>query len=63
MITLIPFIPQWLRRWRPKPVPPKSKIITKKDRQVLPTLPETTRPPKSWQEDTSPAGFRIQWRF
>ena len=63
MTTIVQFIPQWLRsRWQ-LDAAPQLKIRNKKDRQVLPTLPKQKRPPIPWQNDSSPAGYRVLWRL
>lgn len=63
MTTIVRLIPQWLRsRWeRPVPQPPVS--ANKKDRQVLPALPQQEPPPVRWQDDDSPPGHRLLWRL
>jgi hypothetical protein len=35
----------------------------KKDRQVLPALPQQEPPPVRWQDDDSPPGHRLLWRL
>ena len=54
MTTIVQFIPQWLQSRLQKPAPQKAKIVNKKDRQVLPTLPNQTRPPILSQDDSVP---------
>jgi hypothetical protein len=62
-MTIVQYIPQWLRnRWQ-KPAPQRSRTVSKKDRQVLPTLPKPKRPPPFWQDDDGTARFRIYWRM
>ena len=63
MTTIIQFIPQWLRSKLQRPAPRQAETINKKDRQVLPTLPKQERPPIPWQDDSSPAGYRVLWRL
>jgi hypothetical protein len=63
MTTIVRFLPQWLRGRSQKSASQSLKSISKKDRQVLPTLPQQSRPPIPWQDDNSPAGFRILWRL
>ena len=64
-MTIVQYIPQWLRPrlQKPAPAPPQAKTLSKKDWQVLPTLPTRKRPPIRFQDDDSPAGYRIQWRL
>jgi hypothetical protein len=63
MTSIVQFIPQWLRaRWQ-RPSPRQTTNVNKKDRQVLPTLPKQKRPPIPWQDDSSPAGYRVLWRL
>ena len=61
-MTIVQYLPQWLRRRPIKPARPKARIITKKDRQILPTLPQRDSPPARFRDDDSPPGFRINWR-
>lgn len=61
-MTLTQYLPQWLRRRSQKPAQPKASILNKKDRQVIPTLPQSARPPARFQDDDSPPGYRINWR-
>ena len=63
MTTIVQFVPQWLRARLQKPTPQQTAKADKKDRQVLPTLPKQTRPPIPWQDDSSPAGYRVLWRL
>jgi len=63
MTTIVQFIPQWLRARRQRSTPRQIPDVNKKDRQVLPTLPKQERPPVSWQDDSSPAGYRVLWRL
>jgi hypothetical protein len=63
MTTLIQYVPKWVRVRLQKPAHPKSKTVSKKARQVLPTLPKETRSVIVSQDDDSPAGFRLLWRL
>ena len=56
-MTIVRYMPQWLRSRLHKPVPQKLKTVNKKDRQVPPTLPKQSRSVISSQDD-SPAGYR-----
>ena len=58
MTTTIQSILQWLRDRLPKPVPQKVTKISKKDRQVQPTLPNQARSAISSQ-DISAAECRV----
>ena len=62
-MTIAPYIPQWLQNRLHKPAPQKLKTVAKKDRQVLPKLPQAKSPPSLWQEDEIAARFRIYWRM
>ena len=62
MTTIVQFVPKWLRARLQKPTQPKSKTVSKKDRQVLPTLPNQTRS-VAFSQDDSPAGYRVLWRM
>jgi hypothetical protein len=62
-MTIAQCLPRWLRSRLRKPVPQKFTTVNKKDRQVLPTLPKPEPSPIRWQDDDSPAGYRILWRL
>ena len=62
MTTIVQYVPKWLRVRLQKPTQPKPKTISKKDRQVLPTLPKQTRS-VIFSQDDSPAGYRVLWRL
>ena len=62
MTTIVQYMPKWLRAKLKKPTQPKSKTVSKKDRQVLPTLPSQTRS-VIFSQDDSPAGYRVLWRL
>ena len=62
MTTIVQFVPKWLRVRLQKPTPPKPKTVSKKDRQVLPTLPNQKRS-VIFSQDDSPAGYRVLWRL
>jgi hypothetical protein len=63
MTTIVRNLPQWLRRRWQKPVPQQPKPVSKKDRQILPTLPNLKQSLKAFQDDDSPPGYRILWRL
>jgi len=60
MKTIVQSIPQWLRVRIQKPPQPKLKALGKKDRQVLPTLPNQSQP-RTIAQDESPPGYRVLW--
>jgi hypothetical protein len=62
MTTIVQFVPKWLRLRLQKPAQPKSRTVSKKDRQVLPTLSNQTRS-VIFSQDDSPAGYRVLWRL
>ena len=62
MTTLVQFVPKWLRQRLRKPAQPKPKTLSKKDRQVLPTLPKQGRS-VIFSQDDRPAGYRALWRL
>ena len=62
MTTIVQFVPKWPRVRLQKPTQPKSKSVSKKDRQVLPTLPKQSRS-VIFSHDDSPAGYRVLWRL
>jgi len=62
MTTIVQYVPKWLRVRLQKPTPPKSRTISKKDRQVLPTLPKQSRS-AIFSQDDSPPGYRVLWRM
>ena len=61
-MTIAQCLSRWLRRKPPDTAFRKARPITKKDRQILPTLPPKAQPPARLQDDDSPPGFRIYWR-
>ena len=62
MTTIVQYVPSWLRVRLQKPTQPKPKTVSKKDRQVLPTLPKK-RHSLIFSQDDSPAGYRVLWRL
>ena len=62
-MTITQYLPQWLRGRLQKPPPQKTRVPSKKDRQILPTLAKLERPPVRLQDDDSPAGYRILWHY
>jgi hypothetical protein len=61
-MTIAQYLPKWLRTKLQKPAPQKLKTLSKKDRQVLPTLPKRPRS-VIFSQDDSPAGYRVLWRL
>jgi hypothetical protein len=62
MTAIVQFAPKWLRARLKKPAQPKSKTYSKKDRQVLPTLPKQSRS-VIFSQDDSRAGYRVLWKL
>jgi hypothetical protein len=62
MTTIVQYVPKWLRARLQKPTQPKLRTVSKKDRQVLPTLPKQSRS-VIFSQDDSPAGYRVLWRL
>ena len=61
-MSTVQYLPQWLRNRLQKPALPRPTTASKKDRQVLPTLPKQSRP-VIFSQDDSPAGYRVLWRL
>jgi hypothetical protein len=62
MTTIVQYVPKWLRVRLQKPAQPKSRTVSKKDRQVLPTLPKQSRS-VIFSQDDCPAGYRVLWKL
>ncbi len=62
-MTIAQYLPQWLQRRLHKSASQKAKVLSKKDRQVLPTLPKPPRTPSPLDDDAAPLRFRIYWRM
>jgi hypothetical protein len=60
MTTLVQFVPKWLRQRLQMPTQPKPKTTSKKDRQILPTLPNARRPSPQFQDRERPAGHQLR---
>jgi len=56
--TTVRSLPKWLRVRLQKPAPQKTRTISLKDRQVLPTLPNWARSAIAFQHNHS-AGDRV----
>lgn len=61
MTALVQFVPKWLRQRLRKPAQPKPTNLSKKDRQVLPTLPKSRS--VIFSQRASPAGYRVLWKL
>jgi len=57
------YLPQWLQIRLRKRVPPPTRTLSKKDRQVLPLAPKLPAPPVRAQDDDSPSAMRLLWRI
>ena len=62
-MTTTQYLPKWLRSLLKRASPQRTARRSKKDRQVLPALPNPARSSTAFQDDESPAGFRTQWRL
>jgi len=62
MTTIVQYVPTWLRARLQKPIQPKPPTVSKRDRQVLPTLPKHRRSVLVSQDDNL-AGYRLLWRL
>ena len=62
-MTIAQYFPQWLRSRLQKPAPQSVSARSKKQRQILPTLPNPKRRSIRFQDDGSPPGYRILWRL
>ena len=62
-MTTTEYVPKWLRGLLKRASPQQTVRRSKKDRQVLPTLPNPKRSSTAFQDDQSPAGYRIRWRL
>ncbi len=56
-MTIAQYLPQWLRSRLQKPAPQNVARASKKDRQVLPSLPKPQRAPIRLQDDDGLQGF------
>jgi hypothetical protein len=63
MTTLVQYVPKWLRVRLLKPLQPKPRTPSKKDRQVLPTLARPPHSPIPVDDDGAPLRFRVYWRM
>lgn len=59
-MTMTQYLPRWLQSRFRKPVPQKLTQLSKKDRQVLPTLPNAKRPLILFQDGQKPAGHQLR---
>ena len=59
-MTIAQYLPRWLRIRLEKPALPKLTTANKKDRQVLPTLPNTKRTSILFQDGQRPPGYQLR---
>ena len=57
------YIPKWLAWQLARPKQPPAVRPNLKQRQPLPTLPKACLDNVRFQDDDSPAGYRIHWRL
>ena len=62
-MTIAQYLPQWLQSRLHKPAPQKGKVASKKDRQVLPTVPKAQTRSSQLDDDGAPLRFRVYWRM
>ena len=62
-MTIAQYLPQWLQSWLHKSAPQKGKVASKKDRQVLPTVPKAQTRSSQLDDDGAPLRFRVNWRM
>jgi hypothetical protein len=62
-MTIVQYLPQWLRSRSHKPAPQKLKSDNKKVRQVLPPPPKPQALPAHTEDEESAARSRIYWRM
>jgi len=60
-MTLTHYMSKWLRTRFKRSAPQRFKVLNKKERQILPTLPKQAPMSAAWQDDASPAGCRVRW--
>jgi len=59
------YLTQWLRNKNQKPTPAPQNIgtVSKKDRQILPTVQKWRRPAIRIQDDDRTHGYWLLWRI
>ena len=62
-MTIAQYLPQWLQSWLHKSAPQKGIVASKKDRQVLPTVPKAQTRSSQLADDGTPLRFRVYWRM
>jgi hypothetical protein len=62
-MTIAQYLPQWLRSKLQKPAPPDAENLTKKNRQVLPTVSKPDHAVIRSQVDESRPAERWLWRI
>ncbi len=63
IMTIAQYLPRWLRGRLQSTASQETKAPSKKDRQVLPTLPKPPRALTPLDDDGAPLRFRIYWRM
>ena len=59
-MTMTQYLPTWLRSRFRKPAPLEVTRLSKKDRQVLPTLPNAKRPSILFENGEKPPGHKFR---
>ncbi len=62
-MTIIQYLPQWLRNKWQKPAPQRTRNRRMKDRQILPMVPIARHVPIRFQDDPRPRECHIYWRL
>ena len=62
-MTIAQYLPKWLQSWLHKSAPQKGKVASKKDRQVLPTVPKAQTRSSQLDDDGAPLRFGVYWRM
>ena len=62
-MTIAQYLPQWLQSGQHKSAPQKGKVASKKDRQVLPTVPKAQTRSSQLDDDGAPLRFGVYWRM
>jgi hypothetical protein len=62
-MTIVRFLPQWLRARLLKPASPRARVPSKKDGQILLTETKPQSAQRPAKDDERVARFRIYWRM
>jgi hypothetical protein len=62
-MTITQYMPRWLRLKLRKATPQNVSSLSKKDRQVLPTLPKPRCFSSLFEGESGRALFRVLWRL